>query len=187
MLSNKQNSSFPIVPTISISLLDIIYTASKITQIFMDTAELYLTIVDILKTKSEPAARLTIKTILMSLQKKDYITFFRYVDMFSDLLKQIEENKNMTEDNLKLCRVAFGFLLQIKILVNSTNKEDYFKIVDYGFYTLDNGDNMFFLFFTKDTNEPIIDYSIIENKEEFKNMVKNIVTECANDVLKKYF
>jgi hypothetical protein len=187
MLLDKQNFSSLIVPKELTSSLDISYTASKIIQMLKDTAELYLTIINTLKTKPESAAKLTIKTMLMSLQKKDYATFFKYVDLFFNLLKQVEKIENITKENLDLCNVAFGFLSQIKLLIDAENEEEFSKIAEYGFYTLDGGENMFYLFFNRGTNEPIANYSDVEDKEEFKNTVKNIVAECAKNILENYF
>jgi hypothetical protein len=174
-------------PSSAITLsLDIDYTNSKVAQMLLDTIELYLITVSGLKIKSESAIKLTIKTMLMSLQKRDYATFFKYVDLFSDLLKQREREKNLTKENSELYKTAFGFLSQIKLLVDTANDEEYYKIVEHGFYILDEK-NMFYLFFDKNTNEPITSYSSIENKEKFKTTVRDIVTECASNILKEYF
>lgn len=157
------------------------YIHQKLTQIISDTISLYL----IIKKDSINRAKITVKTILTSLQKQDLDTFYKYYDIFRITLFNIKSSNTFSEEEINNRDVAFGLLTQIKYLVDDDLNIQR-NIVEKHFSSIHDKDS-FCLFKIKDTDLFINNYSQIEDTEDFKMYCRKIVYECAGEFLKKYF
>ena len=167
---------------ITINNIDYNYTYQKLTQIIDDTIGLYL----IIKKDNKNRAKLTVKTILTSLQKRDFDTFYKYYEIFKTTLFNIKSSNLLDNEQINIREVAFGLLTQVKLILDDdfNIKKD---VVEKQFCTVNNNEKPFYLFKTTDSDTFINDYSQIENNQEFKQYSCKIVCECASEFLKKYF
>ena len=181
--------------------LDSSYTHDNIISIMNDIIGLYLVIKNTNNdsNNNNNRAKLTIKTILMSLCKQDIDnTFYKYYDLFKNILFKIKNDKvillNPEEINNK--EVAFALLTQIKLIIDSywknSNNDDINNnntlkdIIEKGFSTLDNQN--FYLFKDMNNNEFITDINQIkDNIKEFKLFCQNMIIDCSKELLEKYF
>jgi hypothetical protein len=157
------------------------YTHDKIISIMNDTIGLYL----VIKKDNENRAKLTIKTILMSINKNDIDTFNKYYKLFNDTLFKIKNEKILNDEEIHNRDVAFALLTQIKFIIDSYNNDDVLRdIIEKDFSNLD--EQNFYLF--EDTNNNFItNIHQIENIQEFKLFCKNIIIDCSEELLKNYF
>ena len=178
--------------------LDSSYTHYNIISIMNDIIGLYL----IIKNNSNDSnsninnrAKLTIKTILMSLCKQDIDnTFYKYYDLFKNILFKIKDDKVLNPEEINNREVAFALLTQIKLIIDSYWKNDDSNndnntlkdIIEKGFSTLDNQN--FYLFKDMNNNEFITDINQIkDNIKEFKLFCQNMIIDCSKELLEKYF
>lgn len=166
---------------VEINTMDYNYTYQKLIQIISDTIGLYL----IINKDTANRAKLTTKTILTSLQKQDFDTFYKYYDIFKAALFNVKSNSSLSDEEINNREVAFGLLTQIKLLLdNDLNIQK--SIVEKRFCSIGNEDS-FYLFKIKDTDTFVSNHFQIESKEDFRKFCHKIVCECASEFLKKYF
>lgn len=162
-----------------LSNIDRGFLTERITQMMENLCSLYL----VIKKDSENRAKITIKTILTALHKRDMAIVNRYYELFSDEFNNAIKlnNTEITEDKKKIINVAFGLLVQLKLLIDSSKIND---VVEKGFYTLEHP-QLFYLFKTLD-GKVIKNASIIENKDKFITYYQNVFFECAESMLKNF-
>ena len=158
------------------------YTQSHIIQIMTDIIGLYL----IIKKDNKNRAKLTVKTILMSLFKNDLNVFYRYYDMFRDTLFKIKKDKILNNEEINIRDAAFSLLTQIKLIVDGYNNNDITlkDIIEKGFFDL--SDKNFYLFKLNNDKNFLTNINQIENKTEFIKTIKEIVSNCAKNVFEKF-
>lgn len=159
--------------------LDNEFIHDRIATIMNDIIGLYL----VIHTNNKNRAKITIKTILKSLEKQDLNTFNKYYNLFSSAITNIDQNTELTTDEKNTRKVAFGLLTQIKLLIDA--KDNTANLVEKGFCTIQ--DKCFYLFKTKSNNNFITNYNQIQNKEEFILYCTNMVFTTAAELLSKYF
>lgn len=162
------------------------YTQSHIVQIMTDVIGLYL----VIKKDNKNRAKLTVRTILMSLFKDDLNVFYKYYDMFKDTIFKIKKDGVLNDDEINIRDVAFSLLTQIKLIVDGYNNNDIIPkdIIEKGFFDL--SDKNFYLFKLNDNNNSnnfLISINQIENKTEFVKTTKDITSNSAKDVFRRYF
>ena len=181
--------------------LDSSYTHDNIISIMNDIIGLYLVIKNTNNdsNNNNNRAKLTIKTILMSLCKQDIDnTFYKYYDLFKNILFKIKNDKVilLNPEEINNREVAFALLTQIKLIIDSywknsnndniTNNNTLKDIIEKGFSTLDNQN--FYLFKDMNNNEFITDINQIkDNIKEFKLFCQNMIIDCSKELLEKYF
>lgn len=165
------------------NIINISYTKSNIIQIMMDTIGLYL----IIKKDNENRAKLTIKTILMSLYKNDINVFYRYYDIFTNTLFKIKKDNILNNEDINIREVALALLTQIKLIVDSYNDNNILKdIIEKCFSNLNNKN---FYLFKLDNSNYITNINQIENNkiELFIETIKDIISNSAIDVYDRLF
>lgn len=192
--------------------LDSSYTHDNIISIMNDIIGLYLVIKNTNNdsNNNNNRAKLTIKTILMSLCKQDIDnTFYKYYDLFKNILFKIKNDKVLNPEEINNREVAFALLTQIKLIIDSywknddsdnstvnnnnnsnnnstTNNNTLKDIIEKGFSTLDNQN--FYLFKDMNNNEFITNINQIkDNIKEFKLFCQNMIINCSKELLEKYF
>ena len=181
--------------------LDSSYTHDNIISIMNDIIGLYLVIKNTnndSNNSNSNRAKLTIKTILMSLCKQDIDnTFYKYYDLFKNILFKIKDDKViLNPEEINNREVAFALLTQIKLIIDSywknsnndniTNNNTLKDIIEKGFSTLDNQN--FYLFKDMNNNEFITNINQIkDNIKEFKLFCQNMIIDCSKELLEKYF
>ena len=175
--------------------LDNSYTHDNIISIMNDIIGLYLIIKNTNNdsNNNNNRAKLTIKTILMSLCKQDIDnTFYKYYDLFKNILFKIKNDKVLNPEEINNREVAFALLTQIKLIIDSYWKNDdnnnntLKDIIEKGFSTLDNQN--FYLFKDMNNNEFITNINQIkDNIKEFKLFCQNMIIDCSKELLEKYF
>ena len=173
------------------SNINVQYTQLHIIQIMTDVIGLYL----IIKKDSENRAKLTVKTILMSLFKNDLNVFYKYYDMFRTTLFKIKKDKILNDKEINIREVAFSLLMQIKLIVDSYYNMDNYnndvtlnEIIKKRFSDLNNKN--FYLFKVDDNdnkNNFLTNIDQIESKTEFAKTIKNIMSNSAKKVLDENF
>lgn len=160
---------------------NISFIHDQIIQMMNDIINLYL----VIKEDNEKRAKLTIRTVLMSLNKWDLNVFYKYYEMFHNTLFKIKRDNTLSSEKINAREVAFALLTQIKLIVNSYNDDDILRdIIEKDFSTLKNKN--FHLFRCLD-NKFIINITQIESITEFREFIKNIIINSSNELLKKYF
>lgn len=179
--------------------LDSSYTHDNIISIMNDIIGLYLVIKNTNNdsNSNNNRAKLTIKTILMSLCKQDIDnTFYKYYDLFKNILFKIKDDKVLNPEEINNREVAFALLTQIKLIIDSywnnsdnddiTNNNTLKDIIEKGFSTLDNQN--FYLFKDMNNNKFITNINQIkDNIKEFKLFCQNMIIDCSKELLEKYF
>lgn len=166
----------------SVNSLNLNYTKQKIKEIAKDTISLYIVINN--NNTNINRLKLTLKTILMSISKKDYNTFNKYCEIFDNKVKTYI-NGNNSNDIQALCNL----FIQIKVILNNNNTELIINkdIIEKCFYSLQE-QLSFYLFRLEDNNNTFLtNYDLIEDKQQFKEYYQNIICECADEVINEWF
>lgn len=164
-------------------IFDFNYSYEKISKIVEHVVGLYLSV----REDNKNRAKITIKTMLMSLDKKDLNTFSKYYEIFKDtLINNIENNDKFDEKAKNIRRVTFGLLTQIQLLFDN-NVEVKKDIVEKGFCNLENKGELFYMFKYKDVDKFIISYDEVQDKKQFEEDLKSVVYKVAKDALNKFF
>lgn len=168
------------------------YTYNSILSIINDIIGLYL----VIKKDNKNRAKLTIKTILMSLVKQDLNTFYKYYDLFKNALFKIQNDKILNNEEINNREVSFALLTQIKLILdsyynninnnvnNNLNNNILKDIIEKGFSNLDNQN---FYLFQDLNNNFITNINQVEDISQFKLFCFNTVIGCCKELLERYF
>ena len=166
--------------------LDSSYTHDNIISIMNDIIGLYLVIKNSNSNNDSNSninnrAKLTIKTILMSLCKQDIDnTFYKYYDLFKNILFKIKNDKVLNPEEINNREVAFALLTQIKLIIDS-----YWKNSD----NIVNNNNIIVNNSNNDSSTNHINNDSVNNNNDVNNNNNNDITNnnTLKDIIEKGF